>query len=246
MVKRFPVVNALAVILGMFVLGMAGTADALTYGTLPTTFNPPGSSGLSSDNFTYDQSGGVEVGLKAHQRYLGDVTRVGNVYSVPTGYSTVSGTPGTTDPPNAAWNFDFSVNLGTGTFSNYDMLLKYDVDPGTGTSWKTWATSAGVVTINGVTYPDTVTGSLWQDSQNYGFGFLGVPSFDATKNADYNFILSVYDHSTGGLVASTDMLVKVGTGAPVPIPGAVWLLGSGIVGLIGLKRRNNKRDKPVS
>ena len=43
MVKRFPVVNALAVILGMFVLGMAGTADALTYGTLPTAFNiPPG------------------------------------------------------------------------------------------------------------------------------------------------------------------------------------------------------------
>jgi len=28
--------------------------------------------------------------------------------------------------------------------------------------------------------------------------------------------------------------------SPVPIPGAVWLLGSGIVGLIGLKRRMRK------
>ena len=30
------------------------------------------------------------------------------------------------------------------------------------------------------------------------------------------------------------------TSTPVPIPGAVWLLGSGIVGLIGLKRRMRK------
>lgn len=26
--------------------------------------------------------------------------------------------------------------------------------------------------------------------------------------------------------------------APVPVPGAVWLLGSGLLGLVGLKRRN--------
>jgi hypothetical protein len=32
----------------------------------------------------------------------------------------------------------------------------------------------------------------------------------------------------------------------VPIPSAVWLLGSGVIGLIGLKRRTNKRDKSVS
>ena len=29
--------------------------------------------------------------------------------------------------------------------------------------------------------------------------------------------------------------------SPVPIPGAVWLFGSGIVGLIGLKRRRGKK-----
>lgn len=83
--KRFPVVHALAVILAVLILGMAGTAGALMYGPLPTTFNPPGSSGLSSANFTYDGSGSVEVGLKAHLRYLGEVARVGNVYYVPTG-----------------------------------------------------------------------------------------------------------------------------------------------------------------
>lgn len=28
---------------------------------------------------------------------------------------------------------------------------------------------------------------------------------------------------------------------PTPVPGAIWLMGSGIFGLIGLKRRNNKK-----
>jgi hypothetical protein len=31
------------------------------------------------------------------------------------------------------------------------------------------------------------------------------------------------------------------TASPVPVPGAVWLLGSGLAGLIGLRRRNGKR-----
>jgi len=33
--------------------------------------------------------------------------------------------------------------------------------------------------------------------------------------------------------------IVVGYGQPVPIPGAVWLLGSGLVGLIGLKSKKN-------
>ena len=75
---------------------------------------------------------------------------------------------------------------------------------------------------------------------------MGVPSFDVIQNADYNFILSVFDHTGRELVASTNMLVKVGDGAPVPIPGAVWLLGSGLVGLIGLKRRGKLNEITVS
>lgn len=34
------------------------------------------------------------------------------------------------------------------------------------------------------------------------------------------------------------MLVSVSDAAPVPVPAAVWLLGSGMLGLLGLRRKN--------
>ncbi len=32
----------------------------------------------------------------------------------------------------------------------------------------------------------------------------------------------------------------VGVATPVPIPAAVWLLGSGLIGLVGLRKRFKK------
>jgi len=36
--------------------------------------------------------------------------------------------------------------------------------------------------------------------------------------------------------------VEVGSTSPVPIPGAVWLLGSGLLGLLGFKRRRSVKS----
>jgi hypothetical protein len=223
--KRFPVPHVLVVALAIFVLGTAGTADAVTYDSSLTLSTFLSGNSLTPDHFAVDTNGSVEVGLKAHQRFFGDVTPVGNVYSVPTGFSPVSGSnpaPST----NAWWNFNGSINLGTNP-GNYDVLFKWDIDPGTGISWQGGKQQG--------------TASLTQFSENYRFAWVGFPLFDPNQNADYNFILQVYDRSSAGLVASTDMLVRVGTGAPVPIPGAVWLLGSGLLGLVGIGRKRLKK-----
>ncbi len=41
------------------------------------------------------------------------------------------------------------------------------------------------------------------------------------------------------LTATGDVILNPTQSSPVPVPGAVWLLGSGLLGLAGLRRRNN-------
>jgi hypothetical protein len=44
--------------------------------------------------------------------------------------------------------------------------------------------------------------------------------------------------ATGGGTADLDAIAALSTtNSPVPIPGAVWLLSSGLVGLIGIRRK---------
>jgi len=74
-------------------------------------------------------------------------------------------------------------------------------------------------------------------------GLSGAPAFDAgsySMTDEVSRVLSEYSSSaatgtadTGGLVARFDTQV-------VPIPGAVWLLGSGLIGLVSLKRKFKK------
>jgi hypothetical protein len=42
---------------------------------------------------------------------------------------------------------------------------------------------------------------------------------------------------TGGLVTLTSTGTLEAAGAPVPLPAAIWLFGSGLLGLAGIGRR---------
>ena len=45
--------------------------------------------------------------------------------------------------------------------------------------------------------------------------------------------------STGGTVPSLSLVGALNScPAPVPLPGAVWLLGSGLLGLVGLRKKS--------
>ncbi len=72
-------------------------------------------------------------------------------------------------------------------------------------------------------------GSYWYDPSN-GYGY-----FDFNNGSQYNadggdyelYLWAVYDGDVGASV--------------VPVPAAAWLFGSGVIGLIGLARKNRNR-----
>ena len=61
------------------------------------------------------------------------------------------------------------------------------------------------------------------------FGFTG----SATTGALTSYILGSATWAADGSLTITGN----GTSAPVPLPAAVWLFGSGLMGLVGVSRR---------
>lgn len=59
----------------------------------------------------------------------------------------------------------------------------------------------------------------------------------AINAGDFRIALQTRDNPTGGN-PSTDRWLNDRPVSEVPLPGAVWLFGSGLMGLVGYKRRN--------
>lgn len=60
----------------------------------------------------------------------------------------------------------------------------------------------------------------------------GSPDFSVMEN-QFQLFFSSSDPITFATLVNSD----VGAPAPVPVPAAVWLLGSGLVGLLGIRRK---------
>ncbi len=90
-------------------------------------------------------------------------------------------------------------------------------------------------------FPDSVQQALKVSASALGAGSLGADQFYYTLDWSHT-ITSAENSLFGGSVADWH-LEGVGTLAPaaVPVPAAVWLFGSGLLGLVGVARRKKAK-----
>lgn len=129
---------------------------------------------------------------------------------------------GSSTGPAAAGNGGNGIFTGVDAYQadgdgKYDILFDFPPPPGNA-KWM-----AGETVIYTITSTDAITAN--------SFNFLSAPG----GNAAGPFLSAAHFQSTGGGGGSD----WVGA-SPVPVPAAVWLFGSGLLGLVGVARRKKQ------
>lgn len=94
--------------------------------------------------------------------------------------------------------------------------------------------------IGSNSWGDTIGGQLlWSNSQT-GFGGTQTTSFFSFDAVDPAFNPSTRSAFANGQWKVDTTLGQLSYVSAVPVPAAVWLLGSGLVGLVGISRRRTK------
>ncbi len=204
-----------------FCLLMAGNGWAVSYNS-PIDDGWHVGQGQDNAGFVINEGNGVEVALRAQIREVG---------VAPNG---VAGC-GTSEEvavyfvePGTDWNYDFHIDSrGSGELLVHGLLeVDFIADDGTESSWS-WER-------------DIPAHMLRQDSENLAFCTWGPrdcfgPIYDSAEEGVYQFTLSVFDDLCDPqFMTSVSMNVVVSS---VPVPAAGLLLGSGLLGLIGWRRR---------
>ena len=223
------------------------TPSAVIASPLYDTFGPLdqatfGGTGIPNDEVAISSqfSNGlstITVAMSATQRYNNPpLTNDGaGTYFAGAG----SNTPPGTSTEGALWNFNYYINIDspTETLADYDITLFYDFDP----AFDNGPAGLGTINVTNAILGSSTPGiTLVEDSQNLMFGFLATDvagvinapggSFDPNALGEYNFGIQV--SQTGWSVENVRMDVQV-----VPVPAAIWLFGSGLLGLVGIARR---------
>ncbi len=104
-------------------------------------------------------------------------------------------------------------------------------DPNGATDWTTYQVQ--LIESNFMLWPNQNTGDMTFDEVLLSYNDIGLVFADGfTSNATLGF------SSTECATISID---NFGTLAAVPVPGAVWLLGSGLIGMAGIRKKSNRR-----
>lgn len=177
---------------------LASEWDSATV-AVPSVIVPVGGSGQVNGGFVTGERYGVQVGLRAQERFAGPILPVSRskqtgVYQASTGFSTGA---------NATWNYDLHIDLRNAqgvaagkTLGDYTLVLDSDIS----------------TSFFGCTFPcDLSSGlpptlELFQTSQNPRFG---NPSFDATVEDSYFFTLTLTPKTFNGPAISARIRVDV-------------------------------------
>ena len=196
-------------VLGMaLLLGAAGPAAAAT---------------IFYDNFDSENGGNGQLNFYGFTQWTVsdgsvDLIPVGSSWDLQPGYGLYVDLDGSTG--NAGTMTSIALNLAPGTYSLSFLLAGNQRNSGSDTVQVTMA-----------------LGSLYSET----FTFNGAQPFTLiertiTVDSAANGVALVFNHAGGDNVGLLLDEVKLETTA-VPLPGAVWLLGSGLAGLVGLRRK---------
>ena len=155
------------------------------------------------------------------------------------------------------WSFDLTANAGMGVsisngaqtdYNGFDPLIVlfmqdggnyYPVaanDPwsfGTSFSFTPWQSGSYFLTVSAFgNSPQDFFNNNQYDSQFWSDNYFGLGTafdhFEGQSSSSFDYQLSF-----NGTVAAP---------SPIPLPAAVWLFGSGVLGLLGFARRRNRAD----
>lgn len=220
--------------------------------------------GNPDTGWTTGTGAGLELALRAKNRDTGATPNVNGVYSFNTGVSTLN-------PSRALWNYEFSIDVGSQSFSMYDFYLGIDLDPGAGVNYTTSLIDplgflgdnaygkAGTLNGQGIvsSYAQALIDgqTIAQNSLNIVFAGLdpnvaGIYDYRlfATEKAVNNSPLPsaggnpFIESLASGPVADVNIRVIVSDSAHVPDAGSTLaLLGLSLAGAAGMMRRSSTR-----
>lgn len=217
------------------------TFGPLTGANFGGTGIPNGSVAISSQ--FEDGANLITVAMNATQRFSNPFVTNDGAGTFFAGTGSNTGGNNESSLTGALWNFNYYIDVtGPGAvLADYDIQLLYDFNP---------AFDNGPVNLGVVNVTNAIIGSgnplltNVQGSENLMFNWLTVSipgvvtppggaftSFDPNATGEYNFAIQVT--RAGWNVEQVRMDVQV-----VPVPAAVWLLGSAL-GLLGLARRRS-------